>query len=82
MAVSRRAGETHDAEGLLDGFRRPAARGRRFLLPTSDRARDVLPDGLRRAGATVDVVVAYRTVAPAGLRGQVLDAACATGSTS
>src|SRR5262249_53690881 len=37
------------------------------LLPTSDRGRTVLPDGLRARGAVVDVVVAYRTIAPEGL---------------
>ncbi len=36
--------------------------GKRFLLPRADIARDALPDLLRAAGATVDVVVAYRTV--------------------
>lgn len=71
VAVSVEASK-HDAETLLAELA-AGARGLRFLLPTSDRARDVLPDGLRGAGATVDVVTAYRTVAPAGLRGQVLD---------
>lgn len=36
--------------------------GRRFLLPRSDIGRDVLPEGLRAAGAEVDVVEAYRNV--------------------
>jgi len=36
--------------------------GRRFLLPRSDIGRDVVPDGLREAGAEVDVVEAYRNV--------------------
>ena len=71
VAVSVEASK-HDAETLLKELA-AGARGCRFLLPTSDRARDVLPDGLRRVGATVDVVTAYRTVAPAGLRAQVLD---------
>lgn len=71
VAVSVEASK-HDAETLLAELA-AGARGLRFLLPTSDRARDVMPDGLRGAGATVDVVTAYRTVAPAGLRGQVLD---------
>lgn len=62
----------HDAESLLTELA-PSARGRRFFLPTSDRARDVLPAGLREEGAEVDVVVAYRTVAPADLREHVLD---------
>ena len=40
----------------------PGARGKRMLLPQAAVARDVLPDALREAGATVDVVEAYRTV--------------------
>jgi uroporphyrinogen III methyltransferase/synthase len=55
----------YDAEAVLalllaDGD----VRGKRFLVPRSDLARDVLPDGLRAAGARVDAVVAYRN-APA-----------------
>jgi uroporphyrinogen-III synthase len=38
------------------------------LLPVSDRARDTLAAGLREQGAGVDVVVAYRTLAPSGAR--------------
>lgn len=37
-------------------------RGERVLLPRSDRARPDLPEALRRAGAEVTEVVAYRTV--------------------
>jgi uroporphyrinogen III methyltransferase/synthase len=48
-------------------FRAIAARGEisqdRFLLPRADIAREALPDMLRGAGAIVDVVEAYRTVA-------------------
>jgi len=36
--------------------------GRRFLLPQSDIGRDVVPAGLRAAGAEVDVVEAYRNI--------------------
>ena len=36
--------------------------GRRFLLPRADIAREVLPEELRKAGADVTEVVAYRTV--------------------
>lgn len=36
--------------------------GCRFLLPRSDIGRDVVPDGLRAAGADVDVVEAYRNL--------------------
>jgi uroporphyrinogen III methyltransferase/synthase len=35
-----------------------------MLLPRAAIARDILPAGLRRRGAVVDVVEAYRTVIP------------------
>jgi uroporphyrinogen III methyltransferase/synthase len=35
----------------------------RILLPRAAEAREVLPEGLEEAGAKVDVVPAYRTVA-------------------
>jgi uroporphyrinogen-III synthase len=63
---------SHDADSLVQELA-GAARGRRFLLPTSDRARETLPVGLRERGARVDVVIAYRTIAPADLRQRVLD---------
>ena len=47
------------------GFRRaPDSTGKRILLPRAAVARDVLPAELRRRGAQVDVVEAYRTVIP------------------
>jgi uroporphyrinogen III methyltransferase/synthase len=52
-----------DAEGMLDEVLRglsPA--GKRLLLPRAERSREVLPDGLREAGARVDTVAVYRTV--------------------
>ncbi|HUB29899.1 MAG TPA: uroporphyrinogen-III synthase, partial [Terracidiphilus sp.] len=39
--------------------------GKRVLLARAAVARDVIPDALRAAGATVDVVDAYRNVLPA-----------------
>ena len=51
------------AESLLDAFPAPPAGGGRLLLARAEVARDVVPDGLRAAGWTVDVVDAYRTVA-------------------
>jgi uroporphyrinogen III methyltransferase/synthase len=51
------------AEGLLAAFPEPPPGGGRVLLARAAVARDVLPDGLRAAGWTVDVVDAYRTVA-------------------
>jgi len=42
----------------------PRIAGKRVLLPRSDRANGDLPAALRAAGAEVDDVVAYRTIAP------------------
>jgi uroporphyrinogen-III synthase/uroporphyrinogen III methyltransferase/synthase len=39
--------------------------GKKILLARAEIARDVIPDALRAAGATVDVVDAYRNVMPA-----------------
>jgi len=52
------------AEALLVGLIARGVAGKRVLLPRAEQARDVLPNGLRAAGATVDVVVAYRTELP------------------
>lgn len=63
------------AEGVLEGLlAREGGQmaGRRFLLPRAARARDVLPDALRRAGAVVDVLPAYETVPAQGNRDAVL----------
>jgi uroporphyrinogen III methyltransferase/synthase len=56
-----------DAQALLETLATalPPA-GRRFLVPTAERAHDTLPRGLRAAGARVDVVAVYRTL-PADL---------------
>lgn len=55
------------AEALLEALSEevgPDGPGR-VLIPRAEIARDVLPDGLAAAGWNVDVVPAYRTVAPA-----------------
>ena len=52
------------AESLVESLRDKVA-GRNVLLVRAKVARDVLPDQLRKAGATVDVVDAYQTVVPA-----------------
>ena len=50
------------AESLLDAFPSPTAGAGRVLVARAAVARDVLPDGLRARGWSVDVVEAYRTV--------------------
>ena len=53
------------AESVVAGLVNVGISGQRVLLPRAEIARDTLPAGLRAAGATVDVVVAYRTQPPA-----------------
>jgi uroporphyrinogen III methyltransferase/synthase len=51
------------AEAICDALRELGdIRGKRFLLPRADIAREVLPDELRKSGADVTEVIAYRTV--------------------
>ncbi len=65
LGVHLTGGGVGDAEAfvaeLIETFS-PA--GRRFLIPRSSIAREVVPDGLRAAGAVVDCVEAYRNLAP------------------
>jgi len=55
--------ESYVAEDLVECLRDQVA-GKRVLLARAAVARDVIPDALRAAGATVDVVDAYRNVLP------------------
>jgi uroporphyrinogen III methyltransferase / synthase len=61
------------AEGVLAAFPENLV-GTRILFPRAEVARELLPDELRRRGATVDVVTVYRTVkAFAGDLGEILE---------
>lgn len=69
-AAAREAGfpvtlvpETYVAESLAKSLA-GQTRGKKVLLVRAAIARDVIPDALRAAGATVDVVDAYRNVMP------------------
>lgn len=55
------------AEGLLRALNGFVFSNARVLIARAAVARDILPEELRRRGSHVDVVEAYRTVAPAGL---------------
>ena len=57
--------EEYRAEAILEKLRPEEMRGRKVLIPRAAEARDVLVRTLRQWGAAVDVVEAYRTVAPA-----------------
>ena len=51
------------AESLFDALEKfTNIRGQRFLLPRADIARETLPNMLQSAGASANVIVAYRTV--------------------
>ena len=54
----------YQAEGILELLTPEAMRGKRVLIPRAAKARDVLPETLRRWGAEVDVIETYRTVIP------------------
>jgi uroporphyrinogen-III synthase len=80
--------QSYVAESLAEGLRDRVA-GKRVLLARAAVARDVIPDALRKVGAEVDVVEAYRNglpeAAPEQLRRAVadgLDAATFTSSSS
>ena len=54
------------AEAILKGFEKMTIKGKRMLLARAKQARDILPKGLRKMGAEIDVVEVYRTVRPKG----------------
>lgn len=55
------------AEGLIAEAGRDAWRGSRVLFPRAAAGRELIPDEMRRVGASLDLVTVYRTVpSPAG----------------
>jgi uroporphyrinogen III methyltransferase/synthase len=63
FAVHLTASGRGNAEALLEELIATLPpEGRRFLIPKSDIARKVMPEGLRAAGAVVDAVETYRNV--------------------
>jgi uroporphyrinogen-III synthase len=80
--------ETYVAEGLVSALA-DRIRGKHVLLARASIARDVIPDALRAAGATLNVVDAYQNVIPAAAPEQLrcvlaagVDAATFTSSSS
>jgi uroporphyrinogen III methyltransferase / synthase len=66
-AAVRLVPEEYVAESLVASFDELRLEGARILLPRAAVARDVVPEALRRRGASVDVIEAYRTRPPADL---------------
>lgn len=52
------------AESLLEEFKNLKISGERILIPRAKEAREILPDGLKKLGAEVEVLPIYRTINP------------------
>lgn len=52
------------AEGVLAAFAEEEVKGKRFLIPRAEKARDVLPEGILERRGHVDVVTVYKTGLP------------------
>lgn len=64
--------DSYVAEGVVKSLQALGMGGRRILLPRARIARDVLPDELRKAGASVDILPVYETTPGAAKREEVL----------
>ena len=56
--------ENYIAESLIECIGKDHIEGKKFLLPRASVAREVLPNALRKMGASIDVVPAYQTILP------------------
>jgi uroporphyrinogen III methyltransferase/synthase len=56
--------EKYVAESLIEAFSGEDLKNRRILIPSAAVTRDIVPRELRKRGAEVDVVEAYRNVVP------------------
>lgn len=52
------------AEGVLELLSDEDVRGKRFLIPRAEKAREILPETLTQRGGQVQVVSVYRTILP------------------
>ncbi len=52
------------AEAVIDALSKEGIKGKKFLLPRAAVARDVIPVEIKKHGGKIDVVDAYRTIAP------------------
>ncbi len=60
-------------EGLAETLLDQGVEGRNILIPRAEKAREILPETLRGAGAQVTVTPVYKNVAPEGKRVQLRD---------
>ncbi len=52
------------AEAILKALGKSGIKGKRFILPRALKAREILPDTIKKLGGTIDVLPSYRTVRP------------------
>ena len=52
------------AEAVVEAFMKWDPEGVSILIPRAEKAREILPDELRKMGAKANVVDAYKTVTP------------------
>jgi uroporphyrinogen III methyltransferase/synthase len=53
--------DEYSSEGIIEGMKKLRIEGKKILLPRADIAPSFLPEGLRKLGARVKEVAAYRT---------------------
>ena len=64
----------YKAEGVIDAFTSQGVSGKSILFPKADRARDVIPEGLKKLGANVTSPVLYRNITPDSIPPAVMQA--------
>ncbi len=65
--------EKFTGEGLAAALEKEGVEGLNILLPRAQKAREVVPDRLSKAGAAVTIVPVYKNVAPEGHREYLKD---------
>ncbi|MEN8191124.1 MAG: uroporphyrinogen-III C-methyltransferase, partial [Thermodesulfobacteriota bacterium] len=65
--------EVFTGEGLAEALLDQGIEGRNILIPRAEKARQILPEMLRGAGAQVTITPVYRNVAPEGRREKLRD---------
>lgn len=63
--------EDYQAEGVLHALAGVGIDGKNILFPRAEDGRDVLPYGLEKMGASVELVPIYRTIKPEGKEGKL-----------
>ena len=56
--------DEYKAEAVVEEYKKEGSKNLRILLPRAAEARELIPEELKKMGAHVDVVEAYRTIMP------------------